>query len=617
MRRGATQLAVFLLTLAGTAAAAPTADVYSPGGENDPGVREAEFLAGNGRYLDAAALLSQMRTSAPSQRLGTAYHRELADDTLAFGIPARAELIYREQIASATDPVSLAQARLHLADFYYQRGYYQQATDELNAMHAQLPKKLVVNWQDLQSRVLLAQGRYGEAADVLTQGDNGSDQSQLMRYNLGVALINDGRVGQGVNVLDRVGRMTPTDSETLALRDKANLTLAYHFLRSQQGGTAVPIFERIRTDGPYSNKALLGLGWAHLAPRGTQQKKAELGDEAPKEPTAFTSFATIGVLLRPGYIDSDSIYKRAQLTPFHLTGKSAGEEAQLKLALVPWVELTNRDPMDPAVQECMLAIPYVLDRLGAHIQAKEYYERAIPALEQTRTRLDEAMEHVRSGRMVTTMIKRDAEAETGWTWKLKDLPDAPETFYLQTLIAENRFQEALKNFRDVRMLQLNLQNWKSRLADLQQSYATRTTEEVTAPAKPEAQPSTSEPSDAPPDEAGSAAAMQLRMAERLGAATEPAGTKASGAGEAVQLQLAPSPGAEQFVGAYERMDALRAKIDALLPQLATAEKAQGKLLQDVATDDLQRQKVLNEKYLIESRFALARVYDSQLKDEPK
>ena len=81
----------------------------------------------------------------------------------------------------------------------------------------------------------------------------------------------------------------------------------------------------------------------------------------------------------------------------------------------------------------------------------------------------------------------------------------------------------------------------------------------------------------------------------------------------VNLHLAQSPAAEQFVGDYERMQALRGRIDALLPRLAAAEKTQGQLLQQIALDDLKQQKEMNEKYLVESRFALARIYDSQLK----
>ena len=55
-------------------------------------------------------------------------------------------------------------------------------------------------------RALLAQGRFGEAANVLAEIKDAGPQRAYTRYNYGVALIKDGRVGQGLNVLDRVGQ---------------------------------------------------------------------------------------------------------------------------------------------------------------------------------------------------------------------------------------------------------------------------------------------------------------------------------------------------------------------------------------------------------------------------
>ena len=83
------------------------------------------------------------------------------------------------------------------------------------------------------------------------------------------------------------------------------------------------------------------------------------------------------------------------------------------------------------------------------------------------------------------------------------------------------------------------------------------------------------------------------------------------------LHLAQSPGSEKFFGPFERMQALRTRIDALMPQLEAAENTQGQLLQDIALGDLEKQKVVNQKLLAESRFALARIYDSQLKGDSK
>ena len=73
-----------VLALAGGAAAA---DTYVPGGDNDPRVRASEFLAGNGRYLSASALLGRIPIEEPKQTLAPAYYRELANDTLSFGLP--------------------------------------------------------------------------------------------------------------------------------------------------------------------------------------------------------------------------------------------------------------------------------------------------------------------------------------------------------------------------------------------------------------------------------------------------------------------------------------------------------------------------------------------------
>jgi predicted negative regulator of RcsB-dependent stress response len=614
--------ACLALCAGGAAADAPftgTINSYVPGSGNDPQVRLAQYQAANGEYFTASAELASMQTEDPHQQYAQAFFRDFADDTLSFGDPQRAEVIFREQTATTKDPLRLAKERLRLADFYYQRGYFPEATAELTAIRQDLPKELLVSWQDLQSRVLLAQGRYGEAADILTQGNNAGDQTPYMRYNLAVALINDGRVDQGITILDRVGRLTPTTENELVLRDKANLTLGYEFLRNKQGGTAIPIFGRVRDPGPYTTRALLGAGWACLAPRGSQQKRTETGDEKPDQ-TAFTSFATIGVLLRPGYID-DSIYKRAQLAPFHLKGRSADEEAQLKQALAYWVKLTEpgRDPMDPAVQEGMLAIPYVLDRLGAHIQAQQKYEQVIPYLEQTRKRLDEAMSDVRTGIMLNRMVLDNAMVENGWTWRLHALPNKPETFYLQSMIAENKFQEGLKDYRDVRLLEARLAGVRGRLAELQRTYQqSSTTQDAPAAA--------GEPAAAPaPGPAGTGLhdtpdnGPALQMSQKLQSFNQGAeGTPPQAdTGAPLNLQMASAPAADQFVGPFERMQALTGRIDALLPQLQQAEQQQRAFLETMALDELQRQKDQNEKYLAESRFALARLYDSQPKSDAK
>ncbi len=596
------QLAFLLLSCACSIASA--ADNYSIGSDEDPRVRASDFMAENRRFLAASTTLLEVQKEAPRQAFPPEYFERLADDTLNFGMQKRSEVTYREAAAGSHDPVVVARARLRRAEFLYERGYLPEANAELTSLRQTLPSVLMINWQDQMSRVLMAQDRYAEAVQVLSKPDTASDQSGYMRYNLGIALLHSDHVDEGINILDRVGQRRVIDSEGLALRDKANLTLGYYWLKRQQGGSAIPIFNRIRQQGPYSNRALLGLGWAYLAPDGDKQKRIKLSEDSGSD---SKQFSTIGAILRPGFLDTD-IYKRAGLRPFQLNRADPSQEAALKKALVPWVELVSRDPIDPAVQEGLLAIPYVLDKLGAHIQAQQYYEKAIAALEQTRVNLDQAILSIRYGRMVDTIISRNGDADSGWTWKLKDLPDAPETFYLQSLLADHPFQEALKNFRDIRLLIRDTDAERQRILDLQAAYDTRVTQSVSPRELQQRIGTLSNDANLgyQPD-----FRPQLQMAQMLVASPydDKAKTGDTPAAPPVKLRLPNAPA--KFDGPYERLDALKARLDALSPHLKAAEDAGGKLIQRIALNDLDAQRKLNERFLVEARFALARIYDRQ------
>ncbi|MGB0218139.1 MAG: tetratricopeptide repeat protein [Sinimarinibacterium flocculans] len=596
--------ALALLLLAATLPAS-AADIYAPGSPDDPHLRVAEYLSRDSRHYSAIVELRLIDPSNEPQRLPEPYRWQLAENYLAFGLRDRAQAIYRQLERTTDDRLMLGRAQLRIAEFEYTRGYWAEARATLYRMRESLPQELVEDWQDLLARVLMAEKRYGDAAEVLTDLDNSDRQSPYTRYNLAVALINDGRAPQGLTVLDRVGRLVPSDLEELALRDRANLSLGWYFLQSQQGGTAKPPLERVRFEGPFSNRALLGLGWAELAPQGERVSKALVGDEPETDSSPFTTFSTLGVLLRPGFVEED-IFKRAGLRSFRLSKASEQEEEALAKALVPWVELISRDPMDTAVQEAWLAIPFTLDRLGAYTQALQYYEKAIGVLEEARRRMEAAKISIRQGRMVETIVRREIESEAGWQWKLLDLPDAPETYFLQQLLAEHRFQEALKNYRDTRMMQRSLESWSQRLSTAERLYTA---------------------SDRPPGDATllirrarsrwsppwAGLEIPLRAETALSVPGAYAGDDPGAPQLRPRLRLSGAPA--RFNGPAERARAAQQRLADLSRQLAVAGDEQSKLLQDMALVNLDGQKQQIERYLIEARFALARLYDRRKKGE--
>lgn len=600
MARSSLWLALGALLAPAWVSAAPTA--YVSGSAQDPRLRMAQTLAADKRYMSAIMELQALAGERAPERLSETYQWQLADALLAFALRDDADRIYRALAATSEDNTRWADAQLRMAEFDYQRDRHAEATDRLYAVRDQLPQRLVPRWQDQLSQVLLSQGRYAEAVEILTELDESTFGTAYNRYNLGVALLNSGETDLGRAQLDRVGRMTITSLEEQALRDKANLTLGWHFLEEKLGGSAKSIFQRIRVEGPFSNRALLGLGWAELSPRGERQRRAaDIEDEDP-----FSNFSTIGGLLRPGFLERD-VYYRAGFRNFRLGKVAEEEEEGLRRALAAWIELISRNPLDPAVQEGWLAIPYSLDKLGAHTQALQYYERAVEELEKNRVRMRVAMTSIDSGRMVETIVRRDVNAESGREWALKDLPDAPETYYLQDLLAEHRFQEALKNYRDLRLLARNLEGWRSRLAAVGRQYR----ENPRDPVAPPVLFARATEDRLPPRLEG--LRVDLTLAPRLQAPGQM--TTAPEAAPMPPLRLRTAAAPTRFDGPYERSQRLLEDVRVLRIQVQAAADEQSQLLTEMSRKELEGQQKMIEKYLVEARFALARLYDRQLKGE--
>lgn len=262
--------------------------------------------------------------------------------------------------------------------------------------------------------------------------------------------------GEGEAALAQLGDAKAEDAEALAVRDLANLTLAYRALRAGRGDVAAERFKRVRSPGPYSSAAMLGLGWSYLVPSAA-------GDGA----------TAVAVALRPG--DEDAVAAARRQTPFrYLQAVAKGERAEdIRRALIPWSELIGRDPLDPAVQEGMLAIPYALDHLGAHAQAQRYYERAVGDLEGARRTLAAARGQVSNGHLLEALDARDADAASGWSHLLVERRDDDEAVPLHTLAEAPAVAAALRDYRLLQEIDRGLAAAAARVGGRDASLAAR------------------------------------------------------------------------------------------------------------------------------------------------
>ena len=332
---------------------------------------------------------------------------------LSYGHHKEAARIFERLLADNVEPEIRDRTWFFLAKIWQQRGYLPEAQNALNNIRNELPELLEDERRMLQAQLDIENGDQAKAIAELQNWKQGDAWANYAKFNLGVALVRSGRINEAAALLNELGELEPYNEEMSSLRDKANLALGYAYLQDNQPQAAKTPLNRVRLEGPFSNKALLGIGWADA--------------------------------------ETDN-YRRA---------------------LVPWMELRNRDLLDPAVQESMLAIPYAMARLDSISQAADHYLNAIEAFYEESNRISAVIGKIESGELMNSFLDDGREGTTGWYWKLEELPEGTESRYLYHLLATHRFQEGLKNFRDLHYLWRNLDEWQRSVEVFQNMLSTR------------------------------------------------------------------------------------------------------------------------------------------------
>jgi lipopolysaccharide biosynthesis regulator YciM len=510
-------------------------------------------------------------------------------------------------------------AWFYLGQIWYARGYLDKAVAALRQVQGELPAQQQAQRIHLLANALLRQGHFDEAIALLKGFSGPPDWLAFARFNLGIALVRQNRLPEADAELTAVGTLATTAPELLALRDRANLALGFAYLQANQPDRARGPLERVRLDGAYSSKALLGLGWADSA----------LGD--------------------------------------------------YQAALSPWTELRKRSLLDSAVQEAYLAVPYAYGKLDSNAQAAQDYEAALTSFATERRALDAAIGRVRSGDMLQELLAGDEQARYGWFWQLQNLPGEPESRYLYAIMAGHDFQEGLKNFRDLTFLGSTLDVWSQStqaFGDMidtrERAYAQRlpqvdrllasgavdqlqhrrdeldarlngiaARQDVAALGSPQERARWEQVrqledalATAPHDERNDALRERLRLVKGVLFFQLNDAFKAREWQERrtlKDLDLALHEAQSRWIrvdrarrsvptntGEFAaRLALLRARITELQGRLASAEQAQQAYLQQLAVAELAAQKERLDAYEVQARFALATLYDKAASESAK
>lgn len=355
------------------------------------------------KYFSAITRLMVAQQRQPIEAQGKDPELLLGGLYLSYGMHQAAGEIFEDLIASNASPTAQDRAWFYLAKTRYLRGYYPGAQQALLNIKGELPSPWQGERLNLLANVYMAQQNYLGAIKTLHNFDDDTEWKAYAQFNLGVALVKIKQTKTGMDMLNDVGEMKPTSREMRALRDKANLALGYTYIRDQIPAAAAKILGRVRLSGPLSNKALLGIGWAH---------------------------------------SSRDLHEQA---------------------LVPWMELKTRATVDPAVQESLLATPYTLEKIAATKSALKHYHEAINTYSTELTHVEGALHAVRTGELIVALKKISGMTESTLPQHHEDLPNSIATPYIVQFLASNQFQTANKNYRELLFLQSILRRWQRQI----------------------------------------------------------------------------------------------------------------------------------------------------------
>ena len=322
---------------------------------------------------------------------------------LSYDLHKQAGKVLDELIQADIPAETRDRAWFNLSKLRYQRGFYPEAEQALIQIQDSLPDYRQAERLNLLANIYLNQKKYDKAVDTLKEFPADSTWQAYAQFNLGVAFVKIGKLEEGIEQLTLIGKMKPKSSEMIALRDKANLALGYAHLKHEQPDAASEAFNRIRLNGPLSNQALLGVGWAW------------------------------------------------------------NMQAQYNMALLPWIELKSRSTFDPAVQESYLAIPYNFERIAKPKLALVYYTGATKSYEAQLRKLDNISKAVNGGELLQALRPANLGDETALSLYRSKLPSSITAPYLYSLMATHEFQNVLKNYQDLLYLQYVLNRWDRNL----------------------------------------------------------------------------------------------------------------------------------------------------------
>ena len=323
-----------------------------------------------------------------------------------YGLEQDAELIFNKLMGENLDSDAKNRVWFSLAKLHYAKNELDKCLDFLLLIEQKLSPQREAQKEYMLSNIYLEQARIDEAIKAAEQITDDSIWLAYTRYNIGVSLIASREYKKGEQWLNRLVDQDTEDKEIYALQDAANLALGMNAIKRQQPAQAVKHFSQIQLSSSFSNKALLGTGWAW------------------------------------------------------------SHQDNPKKALAYWQALQRREQTDIASQEVLLAIAHGIEQMRNKSLAIQLYEEASNRFDQILQEMNDAIQGVQKGVLMNTLSSKLVVQDSSFDILDETLSQIPSTPYLQPLFSRQDFQFALQQYQELLTIQSNLDMWSKNLPAL-------------------------------------------------------------------------------------------------------------------------------------------------------
>lgn len=183
---------------------------------------------------------------------------------LSYGVPDAAQLIFRRLLhGNESEPVR-NRAWYYLAKLFYNKSDTPNAIQALSQVKGKIPKDVHLLYHYLATLVNINANHLGQAQQNVDKIAQDTPFYPYLQFNMAIGELRNNNLPQAVTHLEKVVQYAGQSEELSVLADRAKHGLSQLAIQSGHYPQAWLYLQDIRTNGLYSNRALLTYAWSSI-----------------------------------------------------------------------------------------------------------------------------------------------------------------------------------------------------------------------------------------------------------------------------------------------------------------------------------------------------------------